>query len=116
MRRSTEIRACGAPPRFVLKKLIWLSSGLASTSVNATSRPSTGETIGLLMSPILAWNPVVRETARQGEPGQLGPGGLSVFPSSVSVAHAGAAARSAVAIVRMATSDLRITDSQHPTT
>src|SRR3954464_9818866 len=83
------MRACGAPPRFELKKLIWLSSGLESWSVNATRRPSTGETIGLLMSPILAWKPVVRETARQGEPGQLGPGGLSVLPMSVWVAAAG---------------------------
>src|SRR3954471_15921650 len=97
------MRAWGAPPRFVLKKLIWLSSGFARASVNETRRPSTGETIGSLMSPILAWKPVVRDTARQGEPGQLGAGGFSVAPITVSVANAGLAAASAARIVAMAT-------------
>src|SRR3954451_585940 len=108
------MRACGAPPRFVLKKLIWLSSGFDSCSVNATRRPSTGETIGLLVSPTLAWKPVVRETARHGEPGQLGAGGLSVLPMSVWVAEAGAAAANAATIVAMATSFLCITRLNTP--
>src|SRR3954451_24044911 len=103
------MRAWGAPPRFVLKKLIWLSSGFARASVNDTRRPSTGETIGSLMSPILAWKPVVRDTARQGEPGQLGAGGLSVWPITVSVAKAGAAAARAAIIVAIVTRNVRIT-------
>src|SRR3954453_18489037 len=71
------MRACGAPPRFELKKLIWLSSGLESWSVNATRRPSTGETIGLLVSPILAWKPVGRGGGGGGraEGGRGGGGG-----------------------------------------
>src|SRR5262245_10881635 len=112
------MRADGAPPRFVLKKLIWLSSGLAICSVNATSRPLTGETIGPLVSPTLAWKPVVRDTARHGEPGHDGAGGLSWWPISVSVAYAGVAATSATANVTMATNFVSITElntgSPHP--
>src|SRR6185295_17448699 len=103
------MRADGAPPRLELKKLIWLSSGLASWSVNATRRPLTGETIGLFVSPILAWKPVVLDTARHGEPGHEGAGGLSVCPISVVVAWAGPATASAPTKVAMVTIFFSIT-------
>ena len=71
--------------------------------VQATTEPSRLTTSGLLTAPTLAWNPVVRLTARQGLEGQLGTvGGVVSGKRPTSFSVAGAAAGSASASARLA--------------
>src|SRR5207244_4331951 len=81
--------ASGAPPSLELKNLICVALGLPSVIVQATIVPLRGTARKLWAAPTLTWNPVVRLTARQGIPGQLGTLGGVVggsTPTSVSVA------------------------------
>src|SRR5271166_4730738 len=95
--------ASGAPPSLASKYLIWAVLGFASVIAQATMRPSRGALRGLCVEPTLTWNPVVRLTARQGLPGQLGTvAGLVAGIRPISVSVAGATAGRARASARLA--------------
>src|SRR5579875_1806979 len=83
--------ASAGPPSLVLRYLIWVALGLPSVISHATIVPARGALSGLRTLPTLTWKPVVRLTASQGLPGQLGTlAGVVVpmLPTSVSVAGA----------------------------
>ena len=82
--------AVEGPPSLALKNLIWVAFGLPRSIDQATTVPARGAATGLCVVPTFTWKPVVRLTARQGLPGQLGTvSGLvvgGITPTSVSVA------------------------------
>src|SRR5450759_2072382 len=109
--------ASAAPPSLALKNLICVAFGLPRTIVQATIVPSRGTRMSLLAEPTLAWKPVVRLTARQGVPGQLGTvaGEVApITPTSLSVAGEVAGRTSASAKLAQIAVDMRLIDDiQH---
>ena len=105
--------AVEGPPSLALKNLIWVAFGLPRLIDQATTVPARGAATGLCVVPTFTWKPVVRLTARQGLPGQLGTvSGLVVggsTPTSVSVASEPAGSTSTSAkLARTAAVDARI--------
>ena len=104
-----------------LKNLIWVAFGLPSMIDQATTVPARGAVCGLCAVPTFTWKPVVRLTARQGLPGQLGTvSGLvvgGITPTSVSVACEPAGSTSTSArLARTTAVDTRIMWSFNTTT
>src|SRR5580692_8730148 len=105
--------AVGGPPSLVLKNLTWVALGLPRSIVQATIVPARGAESRLVAVATLTWKPVVRLTARHGEPGQLGTvSGLvvgGITPTSVSVAGATAGrARTSARLVSRIAVDVRL--------
>src|SRR5277367_510548 len=105
--------AVEGPPSLALKNLICVAFGLPRSIDQATIVPARGAVCGLCTVPTFTWKPVVRLTARQGLPGQLGTvsgfvvGGIT--PTSVSVACEPAGSISTSArLTRTAAVDVRI--------
>src|SRR5271157_5645230 len=95
--------ASAGPPSLVLKNLTWVALGLPSMIVHATTEPDLGVASGLWAVLTLTWKPVVRLTARQGVPGQLGTvAGVVAGIRPISVSVAGATAGRAMASAKLA--------------
>src|ERR1700736_7042421 len=111
--------ACATPPSLALKNLIWVALGLPSVIVQATIEPLRGAVSGLLVTPTLAWKPVVRLTARQGVAGQLATvAGLVVggsTPTSASVAEEPVGSRSTSTTLVMIALEVRFISSLNTT-
>src|SRR5580698_8371822 len=105
--------AVDGPPSLALKNLIWVAFGFPSMIDHATTVPARGAACGLCAVPTFTWKPVVRLTAKQGLPGQLGTvSGLvvgGITPTSVSVACEPAGSTNTSArLARTAAVDARI--------
>src|SRR3954453_23415822 len=86
------MRACGWPPKRLVKICICLAFGLPSRAVNATIFPFAVSTYGFLCEPIWTWKPVMPPIAWQLS-GQMAVGNAASegWPTSWVVAPAGAA-------------------------